>query len=83
MSSQAVLLIGASGNLGPYISFELLTQRSKFSRIAILADSAKVSKFAKEAEAGMEIVVGSFLDPASFAGTHPFLQCLLRSGNLI
>ena len=69
MSSQSVLLIGASGWVGPYFSAEFLQQKDKFARLAILSDASKVSKFAKEAVAGIEIVVGSYLEPPSFKGS--------------
>ncbi|KAM3072514.1 hypothetical protein ACMFMG_009312 [Clarireedia jacksonii] len=68
MSSQSVLLIGASGFLGRYMTQEFLAQKSKFARVAILADPSKVDKFAEVSQQGMEIVVGSFLEPSSFNG---------------
>ncbi|KAH6723773.1 hypothetical protein DL95DRAFT_522056 [Leptodontidium sp. 2 PMI_412] len=76
MSSQSVLLIGASGWVGPYFSAEFLQQKDKFARLAILSDASKVSKFAKEAAAGIEIVVGSYLEPASFKGSTTVI-CML------
>lgn len=65
MSSQSVLLIGASGYIGRFVAQELLAQKSKFARVAILADPSKVDKFAEISSQGMEIVVGSFLSPRS------------------
>ena len=81
MSSQSVLLIGASGFLGPHISGEFLAQKSKFARVAILAEKDKLAKFEKEAQAGLEIVVGSFLDSDSFRGKPflPMLQSILQA----
>ncbi len=80
MSDQSILLIGASGNLGPYVVNEFLAQKSKFARVAILAEQSKVEKFDAAAKAGMEIVVGSFLDFKSFAGLcfHPLARHLFR-----
>ncbi|KAH7305652.1 hypothetical protein BKA65DRAFT_578543 [Rhexocercosporidium sp. MPI-PUGE-AT-0058] len=76
MPLQSVLLIGASGWVGPYFSAEFLFQKEKFARIAILSDISKVSKFAKEVASGIEIVVGSYLDPGfttviSILGNEP------------
>jgi NmrA-like family len=68
MSNQSVLLIGASGYIGRFVAQEFLAQNSKFARVAILADASKVDKFAEISSQGMEIVVGSFLDPKSFKG---------------
>jgi uncharacterized protein YbjT (DUF2867 family) len=68
MSSQSVLLIGAGGYIGRAVAQEFLTQKSKFARVAILADASKVEKFAQISKEGMEVVVGSFLEPSSFKG---------------
>src|SRR5579863_6918039 len=68
MSSQSVLLIGASGYIGRVVAQEFLVQKSKFARVAILADASKVNKFADISSQGMEIVVGSFLEASSFKG---------------
>ncbi|KAH7021893.1 hypothetical protein EDB80DRAFT_877451 [Ilyonectria destructans] len=78
MSSQSVLVIGASGYIGPHITKEFLAQKSKFARIAILADPSKVSKFTQEAETEVEIVVGSFLESAPFKG---FTAVICMLGN--
>jgi hypothetical protein len=72
MSSQSVLLIGASGYIGRIVAQEFLSQKTKFARVAILTDASKVDKFAEISSQGMEIVVGSFLEPSSFKGkSHP------------
>ena len=79
MSSQSVLLIGAGGYIDRVISQEFLTQKSKFARVAILADASKVDKFAEISKKGIEIVVGSFLEPNSFKGKpHPFTLSSLQ-----
>jgi len=72
MSSQSVLLIGASGCLGRVVAQEFLNRKLKFARIAILTNASKVDRFAKISQHGMEIVIGSFLEPSSFKGkAHP------------
>jgi hypothetical protein len=68
MDSSSVLIIGASGYLGGPISQELMRQRSRFRRVAILADELKVHKFLDAKANGVEIIVGSFTDPTSFEG---------------
>lgn len=77
MVAPSVLVIGASGFLGRPILQELLHQQSLFRRIAILADESKVHKFADDKANGVEIVVGSFTDPASFHGTSLIIQSML------
>ena len=72
MSPISVLLIGASGALGQPLLQELIRQKSSFKRIAILAaNEEKTAKFADAREAGIEVVVGSFLEPTSYAGESP------------
>ena len=66
--AKSVIILGASGNVGTYIIKELLNQRSKFNRIAILSDPAKVDKFADAKAKGIEVISGSFLDSSSFKG---------------
>lgn len=73
MSSQSILLIGAGGYIGHAVAKEFLAQKSKFARVAILVDPSKADKFAEDAKSGMEIVVGSFLESASFSGPFPLL----------
>ncbi|RFU25232.1 hypothetical protein B7463_g11094, partial [Scytalidium lignicola] len=76
MSSQSVLLIGAGGYLGRVVVKEFLNQKSKFARVAILVDPSKVNKFAEEAKSGMEVVIGSFLEPGSFKGFNTVISML-------
>jgi len=47
---------------------EFLKQKSRFQRIAVLADPAKVSRFADAEKKGVEIVIGSFLEASSYKG---------------
>ncbi|KAK0130012.1 hypothetical protein ONS96_000550 [Cadophora gregata f. sp. sojae] len=76
MPSQSILLIGASGFVGPYFNAEFLAQKVKFARIAILSDASKISKFEKEAAAGVEMVMGSYLEPGSFKGFSTIISML-------
>lgn len=71
MPSQSVLLIGAGGYIGRPVTKEFTTQKSKFARVAILADPSKVNQFTEAKESGMEIVVGKFQDATSFKGSPP------------
>lgn len=66
--APSVLLIGAGGNVGTFLVPEFLRQRSKFNRIAILADETRVEKFAQAKKDGIEIVVGWFLDVEVYRG---------------
>lgn len=47
---------------------EFIKQKSSFSRIAILSDPAKVSKFSDFTAQGIEVISGSFLDSKSYEG---------------
>jgi hypothetical protein len=64
----SVLVIGASGALGTQVIEEFINQSSSFSRVAVLSDSTKVSKFLHLKTSGIEIVVGSFLDGSVYRG---------------
>ena len=64
----SVLLIGASGAFGRPLVEEFITQLHRFRKVGILADPAKVSKFAEVAKRGIQVVPGSFLEPKSYAG---------------
>lgn len=69
MSSLNILLIGASGAWGVPLVEEFIAQKSSFGRIAILARSSEhASKFDKAKKAGIEVVVGSFLEAKSYEG---------------
>ena len=81
MSSQSVLIVGASGYIGRVVAQEFLAQKSKFARVAILSAVSKVEKFVDIAKSGMEVVIGSFLEPSSFKGKHhhaPIFEQLLH-----
>ncbi|KAJ7133457.1 hypothetical protein C8R44DRAFT_870849 [Mycena epipterygia] len=66
--APSVLIIGGSGAVGRPLVDEFLKQKSKFQRIAVLADPAKLSRFADAQAKGVEIVVGSFLDAKAYTG---------------
>lgn len=77
MTSQAfpsVLIIGAGGYVGKPVCDEFLAQKSKFKRIAILTTEERKAKFASVAADGLELVLGSFLDPSSFKGIRSHHQ---------
>ncbi|KAJ7739960.1 hypothetical protein B0H14DRAFT_3609853 [Mycena olivaceomarginata] len=50
-----VLIIGGSGAVGKPLVDEFLKQRSHFERVAVLADPAKISRFADAEKKGVEI----------------------------
>ncbi|KAJ6466651.1 hypothetical protein DFH09DRAFT_1059716 [Mycena vulgaris] len=66
--APSVLIIGGSGAVGRPLVDEFLKQKSKFQRIAVLADPTKVSRLADAQAKGAEVVVGSFLDAKSYTG---------------
>ena len=71
MPSVSVLLVGASGGFGQPLLEEFIRQKASFKRIAILAaDEEKATKFADARKAGIEAVVGSFLEATSYAGEY-------------
>ncbi|KAJ6572633.1 hypothetical protein B0H10DRAFT_1964349 [Mycena sp. CBHHK59/15] len=67
-NGPSVLVIGGSGAVGRPLVDEFLKQKSKFQRIAVLSDPAKVAMFAYVQKKGVEVVVGSFLDSRSYQG---------------
>ncbi|GKZ34365.1 hypothetical protein AbraIFM66950_004596 [Aspergillus brasiliensis] len=68
IAAPAVIVVGASGNLGPFIVQELLRQKAKFSRIAILSAPEKKGKFDNAAKSGIDIVLGSYKEAKSYQG---------------
>jgi len=69
MSDLRVLLIGASGAWGKPLLDEFIKQKSSFARLAILARSKEhEAKFAYAKDAGIDVVVGSFLVAKSYEG---------------
>jgi uncharacterized protein YbjT (DUF2867 family) len=66
--APSVLVIGAGGAFGRPLIEEFINQKSKFSRIGILSDPAKVSKFSDFAARGVEVISGSYLIPKSYEG---------------
>lgn len=70
--APSVLVIGAGGAFGRPLVEEFIKQNASFSKIAILSDPAKVSKFSDFAAQGIEVISGSYLDPKSYEG-EPFV----------
>lgn len=66
--APSVLVIGAGGAFGRPLIEEFIKQKSLFSRVGILSDPAKVSKFSDFAAQGIEVISGSFLDPKPYEG---------------
>ena len=67
--SVSVLLIGAGGALGQPLLQELIRQKQAFTNIGILAASPeRAGKFGWVKEKGVQIIVGSFLEPKSYEG---------------
>jgi uncharacterized protein YbjT (DUF2867 family) len=66
--APSVLIIGAGGAFGRPLLEEFIKQKSHFSRVGILSDPAKVSKFSDFAAQGIDVVSGSFLDPKAYEG---------------
>lgn len=66
----AVIVVGASGNLGPFIVQELLKQKVKFSRIGILSTPEKRAKFHTAAKYGVDIVLGNYRDAKCYEGAY-------------
>ncbi|UKZ83024.1 hypothetical protein TrVFT333_010825 [Trichoderma virens FT-333] len=78
--APSVLIIGAGGAFGRPLVEEFIKQKSHFSRVGILADPAKVSKFSDAAAQGIDVVPGSFLDPKAYEG---FEVVVSLAGNAI
>ncbi|KAM0249164.1 hypothetical protein ACHAQJ_009171 [Trichoderma viride] len=66
--APSVLIIGAGGAFGSPLLDEFIKYKSRFSRIGILSDPAKISKFSNFAAQGIDVVSGSFLDPKAYEG---------------
>ena len=75
MATPSVLLIGAGGALGGPLLEEFIRQKAKFARIAVLAsDEPKRAKFAEAEKNGVDIVIGSFLEPTPYRGFDTVLS---------
>ncbi|KAJ6523988.1 hypothetical protein B0H19DRAFT_972382 [Mycena capillaripes] len=64
----SVIVVGASGSVGRPLMAEFLAQKSKFGRVAVLSDPAKVSRFAEIQGQGIEVVAGSLLEAKCYEG---------------
>lgn len=80
--AKNILLFGATGNIGSFILNAVLTERSKFGRIAIFTSphtaETKASELNKLKEQGVEVIVGSVEDKnaieAAYEGNAAFLR---------
>jgi uncharacterized protein YbjT (DUF2867 family) len=64
----SVLVIGAGGNFGSAVMNEFIRQKSSFGGVCILTDSARKDKFAKYKEHNIDLILGSYFDPAMYKG---------------
>jgi nucleoside-diphosphate-sugar epimerase len=77
--APSVLIIGASGTVGRPLVQEFLKNKTRFKRLAVLADPAKVSRFEEVQSQGVELVVGSFLEASSYKGIFYLPYCFGRA----
>ncbi|KAJ7160643.1 hypothetical protein C8R43DRAFT_1086806 [Mycena crocata] len=77
--APSVLIIGASGTVGRPLVQEFLRSKTRFRRVAVLADPAKISRFDDVKKDGVEVVVGSFLEASSYKGFDTVISLV---GNL-
>ncbi|KAL7920307.1 NAD(P)-binding protein [Trichoderma austrokoningii] len=77
--APSVLVIGAGGAFGRPLIEEFIKQKSLFSRVGVLSDPAKVSKFSDFAAQGIDIISGSFLDPKSYEGFEAVISVIGNS----
>ncbi|KAL7941168.1 hypothetical protein V8C42DRAFT_355675 [Trichoderma barbatum] len=68
MSKPSVIVIGASGSVGRPLIDEFLSKAYQFSKIGILSSPSSAHKFDNERFRGVDVVVGSFADPACYSG---------------
>jgi hypothetical protein len=69
--APSLIVVGASGNFGPFIVQALISHKAFFNRIAILSSPEKTAKFTKYESQGVDIVVGNYTDATSYEGTVP------------
>ncbi|CAK5274549.1 unnamed protein product, partial [Mycena citricolor] len=67
-NKPSVLIVGASGALGQPLTQEFIKQRDRIGRLAILSDPAKAHRVEAARAAGVEIVLGSLIDPKCYQG---------------
>jgi hypothetical protein len=77
--APSAIVVGASGSFGPSLVQALISHKSSFNRIAILSAPEKTSKFTKYEAQGVEIVVGSYTDAASYKGAELTFSPLFAS----
>jgi hypothetical protein len=69
--APSVLIIGAGGNFGSVLVKEFIRQRASFGRVAILTDASRVARFEAVKEHDIEVIAGSWTDPAVYKGNIP------------
>lgn len=78
--APSVIVVGAGGNMGPFIMQALISHKKDFNRIAILTAPERTDKFAKYESQGVEVIGGSFADVTSYKG---FDAVISLAGNAI
>ncbi|KAL7954974.1 hypothetical protein V8C34DRAFT_292935 [Trichoderma compactum] len=68
MSRPSVVIIGASGSVGRPLVDGFLSKADQFSKIGVLSSPSSAHKFENETARGVDVVVGSFADPACYRG---------------
>jgi uncharacterized protein YbjT (DUF2867 family) len=66
----SVLVIGAGGNFGSAVMSEFIKQKSSFGRVGILTDPTRKDKFVQYEKHQIELVIGSYFDPAMYKGNQ-------------
>jgi uncharacterized protein YbjT (DUF2867 family) len=64
--APSILVIGGGGFMGTAVTKELLANKDKFDKIAILADPKRAQKFDSVKSQGVNIIVGSYLNSALY-----------------
>jgi hypothetical protein len=77
----SVLVIGAGGNFGSAVMNEFIRQKSNFSRVGILTDPARKDKFDQYKKHEIDLVLGSYSDPAMYKGQRLKLESLPTCAN--
>lgn len=86
-SRPSVLVIGATGNIGDYITSSLIESKDAFSKITVFTSEATVSNKSellnKWKEAGVHIFAGDVTNPAditkAYSGIEVVISCVGRA----
>jgi hypothetical protein len=65
---KSVIVVGASGNFGPFLVNALVAEKANLGRIAILSAPEKKDKFVHWESQGVETILGSFIEATSYKG---------------